>query len=138
MRVGREGTIIDNLHSGGSGFPIALDTGILSPGISLNGRECVIHPDTKVDIAGQTVPLWNEVKQFCIDAHKIAPVGLEYIGWDVCVCENSLYMIEGNAYPSSPPTVENQDLWKDMCEYFDRNSTLNLIPSSKSKALYNQ
>ena len=138
LRVGREGTIVDNLHSGGWGFSISLDTGKLFPGISLYGHECLVHPDTNIKIAGQVIPRWEEVKQFCIDAHRIAPVGLEYIGWDVCVCEDQLYMIEGNAYPSAPPCVENQNFWKDICEYFDRNTMLKLIPSSKSKALYKQ
>ena len=119
LRVGGKGAVIDNLHAGGCGYTVYPENGKIYPGIFLSGLQTDTHPDTGIMIAGHTIPSWDKVKQFCIDAHRIAPAGLNYIGWDVCISEDQLYMIEGNGFPGAPPCVEDQDHWKTICRYFD-------------------
>ena len=126
LRVGGKDAVIDNLHAGGCGYTVYPENGKVYSGLSMSGQDCTAHPDTGLPIAGHTIPRWEEVKQFCIDAHAIAPSGLDYIGWDVCICEDELYMIEGNACPSAPPCVEDQNHWDTVCAYFDRHPELQM------------
>lgn len=128
LRVGGKDAVIDNLHAGGVGFTVSPENGMIHSGISMNGTGGTAHPDTGMEIAGRQIPNWDAVKEFCIEAHKIAPNNLEYIGWDVCVCEDRLYMIEGNGWPGVAPCLEGQDLWGTICRFFDMHPEMKLKP----------
>lgn len=119
LRAGGEGTLIDNLHAGGIGYCVEPETGRVYRGISMTGRTTAVHPGSGIRVSGTTVPRWAEVCRFCTDAYLHAPRGLEYIGWDVCVCDDALYMIEGNSNPGAAPALAGQNLWKTMRRYLD-------------------
>ena len=63
VRFGREGSIVDNLHSGGMVANVDLETGCLATdGADRNGDLWIEHPDTGVTIKGFKVPYFEEAK----------------------------------------------------------------------------
>ncbi|MDO4650250.1 MAG: sugar-transfer associated ATP-grasp domain-containing protein [Eubacteriales bacterium] len=113
LRCGIEGAVIDNLHSGGIRFPLDVRNGILHSGQSYSRSHIETHPTSGIRVSGQTIPNWDNVKKLCIEAHEMAPETLNFIGWDVCVSENEILLIEGNACPGFPPTLGPGDnMWK--------------------------
>lgn len=116
--AGCKGSRIANDCSGGIVFPIDTRTGRLGIG---QGRETNAHdkhPDTGVQVDGEVVPGWERVKAFACEAHRHAPEGLRLIGWDICLSDGELSLIEGNrtpGFPELPDREENQ--WKQMKAY---------------------
>lgn len=121
LTTGCNGTFIANDCSGGITFPIETDTGRLGvgQGMSTNGHRT--HPDTGVQVAGLVIPDWERVKAFACDAHRNAPEGLNLIGWDICLSDGELSVIEGNNSPGFPELPDRHDnQWKRMKQYLDR------------------
>lgn len=118
LRVGGQDSVVDNLHSGGIRFPVDRYTGEIRPGMNYEIHDVMAHPDTGKRIAGEKIPRWEEVIDYCRNAHQKAPENLHWIGWDVCVDEEDMFMIEGNASPGFPP-IENpqEDWWEEMKVY---------------------
>lgn len=116
--AGCKGSRIANDCSGGIVFPIDTRTGRLGIG---QGRETNAHgkhPDTGVQVDGEVIPDWERVKAFACEAHRHAPEGLRLIGWDICLSDGELSLIEGNrtpGFPELPDKEENQ--WKQMKAY---------------------
>ncbi len=127
LRVGSEGSVVDNACAGGMLFNVDIDTGFLLNGTDYKGRtiNCLPTGDKTV---GFQIPKWKEVKQFCIVAHLHAPDYLNLIGWDVCLSEDSMLMIEGNANPGSVCVIKGtNNPWKSAKQYlddFERNNNL--------------
>jgi hypothetical protein len=68
------------------------------PAIDKDTNVFEIHPETNKKIIGIKIPMWNDVKQLCIDACDVVPeVG--YIAWDVCLGSKKPCLIEGNDFP---------------------------------------
>lgn len=101
VRFGREGAIVDNLHSGGMVANVDLETGCLSTdGADRNGDLFVQHPDTGVTIKGFKVPYFEEAREMVKEA--IATRKVEgYIGWDIAISENGPMLLEVNDRPGS-------------------------------------
>ncbi len=113
LRIGGSGEYTDNFHNGGVEVVIRMSDGKLLDGMTFTRNHLTKHPQTGVRFSGIMVPRWQEVLDFCIKAHSIAPDGLDRIGWDVCVDESHLLMIEGNGCPGfGPYRRENPDCWK--------------------------
>lgn len=121
LRVGVEGAVVDNLHSGGIRFPINHHTGEIYMGMNYQTSAIESHPDSGVRIAGETIPDWDKICSFCISAHECAPESLRFIGWDVCLDENDMCLIEGNSGPGFPPIEDpDDDWWKQIKSYFSK------------------
>ena len=118
LRVGGKNAVVDNLHSGGIRFPIDHNTGEIFPGMNYEIKGVKVHPDTGSEIAGKIVPGWEAVLAYCKKAHQKAPKSLHWIGWDVCLDEDDIFLIEGNAGPGFPP-IENprENWWGEMKKY---------------------
>ena len=101
VRFGREGSIVDNLHSGGMVANVDLETGCLATdGADRNGDLWVTHPDTGVTIKGFKVPYFEEAREMVKEA--IATRKVEgYIGWDIAIGENGPMLLEVNDRPGS-------------------------------------
>lgn len=101
VRFGREGAIVDNLHSGGMVANVDLETGCLSTdGADRNGDMWTTHPDTGVTIKGFKVPYFEEAREMVKEA--IATRKVEgYIGWDIAISENGPMLLEVNDRPGS-------------------------------------
>lgn len=122
LRVGKEGAIVDNLCAGGDEFSVDVDTGLVMGGTNHTGEEVKKFHNGQ-SIQGFTIPRWDDAKEFCICAHSHAPKGLNLIGWDVCISDDYLCMIEGNANPV--PTVyfgNNKNQWGFMQNYLDKHT----------------
>lgn len=101
FRTGCGDSVVDNFHSGGIIFPINNETGKCYSGFNILGERVDIHPLSKVHIAGMTIPHWEEIKELCYKAHNILPEELHWIGWDVCLSDDDILLIEGNAGPGT-------------------------------------
>lgn len=99
LRIGNHGNVVDNFNHGGMATKVNIENGLIEfPAIDKNSEVYTIHPETKEKIVGVTIPMWDKVVELCETiAHVIPEVG--YVGWDICVGEDKLYLIEGNDFP---------------------------------------
>jgi alpha-L-glutamate ligase-like protein len=94
-----------NLHQGGIGTGVDLDTGVTNHAVQRN-RFVQVHPDTGRPVVGMPVPYWDEVMQM---SRRVAEaVGLGYIGVDIVVdaCDGPM-LLEANARPGLAIQIAN-------------------------------
>jgi alpha-L-glutamate ligase-like protein len=94
-----------NLHQGGIGVGVELDTGITHHAVQRD-RAISVHPDTGKPLVGVAVPLWDQV----LDMSKRAAraTGLGYVGVDVVVdAELGPLLLEANARPGLAIQIAN-------------------------------
>lgn len=103
QRVGCESSIpVDNISYGGMTCGIDLETGELSHAIAKLGamdrrmKPYTHHPDTGEQIAGKTIPGWEQLKRDIISLTEKTPY-LNFVAWDVLLTEGGFCIIEGNA-----------------------------------------
>lgn len=94
-----------NLHQGGIGTGIDLESGITHHAVQRN-RVVERHPDTGHDVVGLRVPYWREVLSL---ARKVSgAVGLGYIGVDVVIdARHGPLLLEANARPGLAIQIAN-------------------------------
>lgn len=99
LRMGNKGYVVDNFNHEGLVAPIDIADGIIKfVAIDKKHNEYKNHPYTGEAIVGLKIPRWEEIKKLCEEAASVIPeVG--YIGWDVCVGEKDILLIEGNDFP---------------------------------------
>lgn len=96
LRVGANGSVVDNLHSGG--FCVGIEeSGKLSKyGYTIDGKTVVCHPDTGVIFEGLQIPSFAEMVLLVSKAHRHVPK-CRLISWDIAFDEtNKPLLIEGN------------------------------------------
>lgn len=86
-----------NLHQGGIGTGVDIDTGLTNHAVQRN-RFMARHPDTGVPLIGQQVPCWQQILDM---SRKVAQaVQLGYVGVDIVVdVEHGPMLLEANARP---------------------------------------
>ena len=93
---------VDNLHAGGIGTLVDVQTGELGKASNLGADARLgwfsAHPDTGARIEGMIVPCWDEVKRQALGAHRAFDDRV-VIGWDISVLEDGPIFIEGNGNP---------------------------------------
>ena len=93
---------VDNLHAGGLGALVDLETGTLgkASNLGMDSRLGWIsaHPDTGAQIEGTPIPCWEETKVRAIAAHQ-AFSDRVVVGWDIAIAEDGPIFIEGNGNP---------------------------------------
>lgn len=100
IRIGQNGTDMDNVDCGGMACPIDLDTGIISgPGADKKGHVYDVHPQTGIKLEGLKIPFFDEAKEMCMKATEKIPE-MKYVAWDVAITETGPVFIEGNTFPS--------------------------------------
>ncbi len=94
-----------NLHQGGIGTGVDLETGVTHHAVQRN-RFIEHHPDTGRPVVGMRVPYWADVLDM---SRRVArAVGLGYIGVDIVVDENAGPMLlEANARPGLAIQIAN-------------------------------
>lgn len=94
-----------NLHQGGIGAGIDLDTGLTTHAVQRN-RFIDRHPDTGRRLVGMRLPFWDEVIRL---SRRVAEaVGLGYIGVDVVVdASGGPMLLEANARPGLAIQIAN-------------------------------
>lgn len=99
LRIGRAGSFVDNLASGGLRVGINLEEGTLkefgTTKLGAGGLRTPAHPDTGLIFKDFIVPHFGDVKNLVIEAANWLPTSL--IGWDVAITENGVVLIEGNS-----------------------------------------
>lgn len=99
VRVGNNGAVVDNFHSGGMSAVVDNDTGVVTgPAMDKAMNRFERHPSTGVVFKGFQIPRWEEVKAMVYDACRMHPE-MTVIGWDVAITEEGPLLIEGNRRP---------------------------------------
>ncbi len=99
LRIGNYGNVVDNFNHDGMVTTIDVETGMINfPAIDKSGKVFSKHPMTKKEIVGTKIPMWDEVKNMCIEACEVVPE-IGYVGWDVCLGPKEPSLIEGNDFP---------------------------------------
>ena len=94
-----------NLHQGGIGTGVDLETGITHHAVQRN-RLVECHPDTGRPVVGMRVPYWDEVIRLSRRASEA--VGLGYIGVDVVIdAVAGPMLLEANARPGLAIQIAN-------------------------------
>jgi alpha-L-glutamate ligase-like protein len=69
-----------NLHQGGVGVGVNIQTGITTNTISRKGSVC-IHPDTGAELIGVAIPKWQELLELSRQAAEAFPLGYMGLDW---------------------------------------------------------
>jgi alpha-L-glutamate ligase-like protein len=94
-----------NLHQGGIGAGVDLETGTTHHAVQLN-RVVRTHPDTGQSLVGAHVPNWGEV--ISMARRVAAAVGLGYIGVDIVIdADRGPLLLEANARPGLAIQIAN-------------------------------
>ena len=56
------------------------------------------HPISGKRFKGFVVPNWDKVRKVTENAMSVQD-GINYVGWDVAICEDKAVLVEGNAMP---------------------------------------
>jgi alpha-L-glutamate ligase-like protein len=108
-----------NLHQGGIGAGVALDTGVTTRAV-MNNHLTDRHPDTGVSLVGFRVPHWPEILEM---ARRVAAaVDLGYLGVDIVVDrDQGPLLLEANARPGLAIQIANGQGLLARLEAIDRD-----------------
>ncbi len=101
LRVGREGSAIDNASAGGMMFPIDIHTGTILPGLTKHTphRDDILeHPDHRRMIAGQQLTNWQAIMRFSESVVARLPQ-TRFAGLDVTMTPQGPVLVEANVAP---------------------------------------
>lgn len=98
MKIGREGSFVDNGGAGGILVHIDPDSGVFdSDGIDEDCNVYTIHPDHGYAFAGYHLPKWGKAVETARAASAKIPEA-KYIGWDLTYTNDGNWIIvEGNS-----------------------------------------
>ncbi len=95
-----------NLHAGGIGVGLDLETGEMTTAIGREGS-LAVHPDTGAPLAGLRVPFWKDLLELTCKTARVFPLG--YIGFDwVLDADRGPLVLELNARPGLEIQNANQ------------------------------
>lgn len=122
IRIGNNGKHVDNFNNGGLFTVVDEDGVIRKPALDKEGVEYINHPYTNHPIVGYKVPMFDEIKA---QAKKMAFVvpEIRLVGWDFCLSEKGIDVVEGNEYPGYDIYQSKQHLDEDrigLKEKFDK------------------
>lgn len=100
LKIPRANMDIDNLGAGGIGCPVDLSSGHLLGVGYVKGSSVPFyaHPDAKFPFQGMKIPLWKDVLDLVINAHRRF-TGLAFVGWDIAITQEGSLLVEGNEFP---------------------------------------
>ena len=121
LRIGANGSIVDNTSQGGIavGFDISTgrldEYGIYKPNYGLKTRE---HPNSHIVFSTFIIPFLKESIEMAIRFHTFF-LDIHSIGWDIAITENGPVFIEGNDnWEINGHQDGNHGLKKECMEYF--------------------
>ncbi len=96
---GQAGSFIDNMHGGGIGAQVDIETGIVSTfGFDYSGNRYARHPISGAQFIGINIPNWSKAISLVKEAHSRVDES-RIIGWDVAITEDGADIIEANSAP---------------------------------------
>ncbi len=122
IRIGNNGKVVDNFNNGGLFTVVDEDGVIRKVALDKEGIEYTHHPYTGHEIVGFKVPCFDEIIE---QAKKMAMVvpQIPFVGWDFCLSEKGIDVVEGNEYPGYDIYQSKQHLESDrigLKEKFDK------------------
>lgn len=121
LRVGANGSFVDNTSQGGLAVGFDLETGRLNqygfhkPQFGLRTET---HPDSGICLKEFYIPFIKEAEEKAMFFHSMLK-DIHSIGWDIAIGENGPIFIEGNDnWEINGPQVGNHGLKKEFEEYF--------------------
>lgn len=97
MRMGKEGSIVDNAAAGGIVVNLDPQTGVVtSDGIDESYNHYEKHPGCGLTFQGWQVPRWDELLQTVEELHRTVFNKHIYIAWDFALTDEGWVVIEGN------------------------------------------
>lgn len=119
LRMGQQGSVVDNITSGGIYAPIN-EKGIVShPAFcDKNGKAFTHHPTTGTKIIGFEIPFFAESVSL-IKEIAAQETQMSYVGWDVAITPDGPELVEGNHLPS----------YEIMQNYVHRDGNEGLLPT---------
>ncbi len=121
LRIGANGSFVDNTSQGGIAVGFNLSTGRLNEfgfykpkyGLKVNK-----HPNSEVVFKDFTIPYINEAIDMAKKFHSFLP-DIHSVGWDIAISEDGPTFIEGNDnWEINGPQVGNKGLRREFEEYF--------------------
>lgn len=121
LRIGANGSYVDNTSQGGIAVGFDLETGKLHQygfqkpqfGLRLDS-----HPNSHIKFSEFTIPFVKEVEEQAFHFHSMLK-DIQSIGWDVAIGQEGPIFIEGNDnWEVNGPQVGNHGLRKEFEEYF--------------------
>lgn len=99
LRIGQNGSPVDNASSGGMYIKIDKETGELDEyAVSFSGEKHTSHPNTGFVFSNYKLPFWEEIIKFA--GHlALCFKEIEYVGWDIAYTNNGPAVIEANNGP---------------------------------------
>lgn len=98
FRVGRAGSIVDNAGAGGIFAAINVVDGKTIAASDESRNVWKVHPDSKKDLIGFTIPRWKEAVALAKELAKTLP-DAGFVGWDFALTKQGWVMVEGNGAP---------------------------------------
>lgn len=100
LRVGRNGSLVDNTSKGGIYCPVDLQAGVLLHGANAHFplEQMSVHPDTGGQISGVQIPFWQACQEIAGRALQAFP-HINVAGVDVAIAVDGPKMIELNVRP---------------------------------------
>ena len=122
MKVGREGSFIDNGGAGGILVGIDRETGITdTPGYDEWNICYNTHPDHGAPLTGVQLPDWEQALEMCREMAS-AVSDVKYIGWDLAHTDNGWVLIEGNGMSQlvGPQIIYRKGIKKEFLGYMEK------------------
>lgn len=120
LRIGTNGSIVDNTSQGGVAVGFDLETGQLNEyGLQKPqfGLRLDTHPNSRIRFSDYTIPFIKEAVEQAKYFHSF--LDLHSIGWDIAIGESGPIFIEGNDnWEINGPQSCNHGLAKEFNEYF--------------------
>lgn len=116
LRMGNNGSHLDNTHAGGISGNIDIETGVINtPGYDVTtNQEYIFHPYSGKQIIGFQIPYWQDCKTFIEEVARVTPE-IRYVGWDVVILQDGTFaLIEANDNADHDgQEIHYKGLWKE-------------------------
>ena len=116
LRIGRAGSIVDNAGSGGIFAAIDVTTGKTIAASDESRNVWKVHPDSKCELIGYSIPRWQEAVELVKELANVIP-DAGFVGWDLALTKQGWVMIEANSGPLIIYQIAvNRGLRAEFCE----------------------
>lgn len=96
LRVGRNGSHVDNWGSGGIGYNFDVETGVcLNYGRDKKNKPFIFHPDTNIQMVGYQLPQYEKLKEYILQLSQVTPEA-RFVGWDIAITPKGFDLVEMN------------------------------------------
>lgn len=99
MKFGKDGSVVDNMAAGGMIAGVDEVNGVIETGaVDRDGNVHMVHPNTGKPIKGFKIPNFDDALRITEKATRKVE-GINFVGWDVAICQDKAVIIEGNSLP---------------------------------------